>query len=388
MLNIKDRRERSFEEVSSSADIVKILKENFQDKKLYIKYESHLGEVKINEYFDDSSFMLVTNPEYMPEKTIVIYGLLDKYLEFDLDVEEIRGPGYFKCSPIKLRRATHVRKEIRFKVSAEKLSATNFKISKHTIDISNFNIPTTIKVLLDQFNSQHADLSDIVKIGILQDEDFIFEHIKKTGETLFIEDTSDPDKYRSLTPDFVNAADLLGADLNQYIKKNIEKGYKSIIISPIIYITENESSIPFAYVQLISKTTNFTLENVLGVKELIFKLIDRIRDANTMLLQIHQEIVDISKSGVRLKITDDNLKKYIVRSKGFVFDIVFKLQAPITIYADIRNTYSDEKGNLFVGVDFAGNSSRQNEMKRYNSILDPMIKEYKQRLLKDMKKKK
>lgn len=387
MLNLKDRKERAFEEIKSVDDVINLLKTQFKDKKLHIKYETHLGEVKINEFLQDKSIMLVTNPDYMPEEKLTIYGLLDKYIEIGLHVEEVRGPGYFKCKIENIKRASHVRKEIRFKVTPEKVVATNFKISKHTIDISNFNIPTSIKVLLDQFHSQNSHLSDIVKVGILEDEDIIFEHIKKTGETLFVEDISNPESYKAVTPDFVDAAALLSEDLNGFIKKNIEKGYKSIIICPVIYITESETSIPFAYIQLISKSKNFQLENVLEIKDLIFRLIDRIRDANTLLVQVHQTIIDISKSGARLMIEDENLKKYMLRAKGFVFDIVFKLQAPITIYADIRSTFSDEEGNMFVGVDFAGNSSRQNEMKRYYSMLDPMIKEYKDKLLKEIKHK-
>ncbi len=104
---------------------------------------------------------------------------------------------------------------------------------------------------------------------------------------------------------------------------------------------------------------------MLEIKELGFTLMDRIRDANTLMVSVHQQIVDISLGGAKLLLSDENLKKYVVHSKGFVFDIVFKLQAPITIYGDVKFTFSDNTGNLFVGVDFAGNSSRKDEMKRF-----------------------
>ena len=96
-----------------------------------------------------------------------------------------------------------------------------------------------------------------------------------------------------------------------------------------------------------------------------FKLVDRIRDANTLFVSVHQQIIDISRGGAKLKITDTDLIKYIQKSRGFIFDIVFKLQAPMTIYGDIRTTSTDLDGNLFLGVDFGGNSSRKDEMKRY-----------------------
>ncbi len=385
MLNVKHRKERTFDKIETVDDALTLLKTHFTNKSLFIKNELVREDVKINEFLDDKSIMIVTNPDFTPEGNIVVYGLLDKYIEIELSVQEVRGPGYFKCRIEKVKRAKRVRKEPRFRISSEKVIATNFKISKHTIDVSTYNIPTSIKVLLDQFQSHNANLSDIVKVGILDQNDKILSHIKKTGETLFVEDISNPESYKAITGDFLDLVDLLGDELPDYIKKNTEKGYKSLIISPVIYLTDTETSIPFAYIQLISKSANFTLENVLEIKDHIFKLIDRIRDSNTLLVQVHQKIIDLSRSGAKLLVTDDNLKKYMLHSKGFVFDIVFKLQAPITIYGDIRNTYYDDKGNMFVGVDFAGNSSREDEMKRYYSILDPMIKEYKNKLIAERK---
>ncbi len=387
MLNITQRKDRAFTDlnVDSKEDVFNFFKTFLYDKPLLIKYAPELGEIKINEFLNDGTIMIVTNADFLPEDEFTIYGLLDKYIEIDLHIEEVRGPGYFKCSIEKLKRAESIRREIRFKADPENVIATNFKISKHTIDISAYSIPTTIKVLLDQFQSQNSNLSDIVKVDILKNDDPIFSHLKKTGETLYIEDIAKLDSYKAITDDFIDMTKLLGDDLEQYIKKNIEKGYKSIIISPVIYLTDSEHSIPFAYIQLISKTEYFSIDKVLEIKSLIFALIDRIRDANTILLQVHQEIIDISRTGAKLKITDQNLKKYIIRAKGFVFDIVFKLQAPITIYGEIKSTYTDSDGDMYVGVDFAGNSSREDEMKRFYSMIDPMIKDYKSKLLREIK---
>jgi hypothetical protein len=387
LLNIKQRKDRAFDDLNldSKEDVFGFIKSFLFDKPLLIKSAPDMGEVKINEFLDDGSIMVVTDPNFIPDKKFSLYSLLDKYIEINLLIDETRGPGYFKCSIDKLKKAENIRKEIRFKTSPENVSSTNFKISKQTIDVSGYNIPTSIKVLLDQFESQNSRLTDIVKVDILKTDDVILKHIKKTGETLFIEDVSNPESYKALTEDFIDLKKLLADDLELYIKKNIERGYKSIIISPVIYLTDSEHSNPFAYIQLLSKSEHFSIDKVLEVKDLIFKLIDRIRDANTVLVQVHQEIVDISRTGAKLRITDKNLKKYIYKVKGFVFDIVFKLQAPITIYADIKSTYTDIDGEVFVGVDFAGNSSRDDEMKRFYDMIDPMIKDYKSKLLREMK---
>ena len=385
LVNFKQRKQRNFEDIKTAGDIIAFLKTNFKDKKLHIKYSLEKREAKINEYLEDNSVMIVTDPDYESDGMITVYGLLDKYFEIDLKVEELRGPGYFKCTILSLRKAVKGRRDLRFKVTPDKVIATNFKVSKHTIDVSNFKIPTSIKVIVDQFQNQNQKLSDIVKIDVFPPADRLLDLVRKTGKNVFIEDVSRPETYAAINDNFIDLPSVYGDEFDPFMKKLIERGYKSLIVTPVIYINENEQSTPFAYFQLVSKGELFSIDTVLEMKDLSFKLVDRIRDANTLMVSVHQQILDISVGGARIMFTDENLKKYVVHSRGFVFDLVFKLQAPITIYGEVRHSYTDEDGNLFVGVDFAGNSSRKDEMKRFYSIMKPMEVEYKSRLLKEMR---
>ena len=388
MVEFKQRKQRNFEDLRTLDDILQLLSDEEFNRRLGLKYTLDKTGVEVNEILDDKSVMLVTDPDFVPENDrIIVYGLLDRYVEVDLNVDEVLGPGYFKCSVVTARKAKKGRRDLRFKVSPEKVVATNFRVSKHTIELSNFRIPTSIKVIIDQFESQVSKKADIVKVNVFEDKDPVFNTIRKTGNTLYIEDLGDPGSLNPLTEEFIDLKEILGDETEKYRKRMLERGYKSVIISPVIYITEDERSIPFAYIQLISKNEILTLDKVIEVKDLSFKLVDMIRDANTVMVTAHQQLVDISKGGAKIRITDDNLKKYLVRTKGFVFDIVFKLQAPITIYGEIKFTYYDDSGNLYAGVDFAGNSSRKDEMKRFYSVIQPMEMEYKSRLLREMKQK-
>ncbi|MBP7583594.1 MAG: DUF1577 domain-containing protein [Spirochaetes bacterium] len=370
-------------------EALELLRVYFQERKIYIKNMVDKSEVKINEFMDDNTFLIITDTEYAPppSETITIYGLLDKYVEFELKVLEIRGPGYFHCECVAARKASAGRRDVRFKVDPDAVVATNFKFSKYTLELTGFTIPTGIKVILDQFHSSHTHLSDIVKVDVFKQSDAVLDEIKKTGNAVFVEDMSSTESYHPMTPDMVDLYTLYGHDLKREIKRNVERGYKSMIICPLIYLDEAERSIPFAYIQVISMKEKLGIDKLLELKDHSFKLVDRIRDANTVLLPVHQKILDISRGGLRLKITDTELKKSFLKAKGFIFDIVFKLQAPITIYGDIKYTIQDSSGNMYLGVDFAGNSSRKDEMKRYLAMVRPMEMEYKKRLMKDMKKK-
>jgi hypothetical protein len=391
LIQVNQRKNRDFQEFETIEDVINILKSQFTNRKLYVKYAVDKTDITINEYLPDHTMMAVTDPNYKNDgDIIIIYGLSDKYIEVDMEIIEERGPGYYHCKIKTARRALHGRRDLRFKVAPDEVVATNFRISRHTIDVSSFNIPTSIKVVLEQFQSQNSKMSDVVRVDVFKpdDKDRLLMQLKKTGKTLWVANTGDPESYKAINDDFVDMQELYGDDLDFVIKRYIERGYKSILAVPIIYITEASSSVPFAYIQLISKSRNFSLDDVLELKNHSFKLIDRIRDANTHLIAMHQRVADISRGGAKLRITDKNLQKYILRSKGFIFDLVFKLQAPITIFGEVKVSYTDDEGTLFVGVDFEGNSSRKDEMKRYYSILKPMETDYKARLLKSMKTRK
>ena len=387
MLKIQQRKQRDFDLIDDSSEVIDILKAEFTDRKLFIRYAVQKTEVTINEFLPDRSLMVVTDPTFRPEGDISIYGLTDRYFEVDLQIIEERGPGYYHSGILCGRRAQKGRRDLRFHVNPDEVVATNFRISKHTIDVTGFNIPTSIKVLLDQFQNANTSLGDIVKVDTLSVESkgLILTNVRKTGKTLLVQDVSDKEAYRAMNEDFLDMYSVLGGELDDFLKRNVEKGYKSIVIVPILYLTEKEESIPFAYIQIISKTKNFGIEKVLELKEHSFKLVDRIRDANTVLIQQHQDIIDLSRGGAKLKITDENIKKHILKARGFIFDIVFKLQAPLTIYGEIKATFVDEDNQLYVGVDFAGNSSRKDEMKRFYSVLKPMEADYKSRLIKTLK---
>ena len=53
----------------------------------------------------------------------------------------------------------------------------------------------------------------------------------------------------------------------------------------------------------------------------------------------------------------------------------------VLIYGDIKSVSNDPEGNIMFGVDFEGNSSRKDEMKRFYDVLNPMESEYKSKLI-------
>jgi Protein of unknown function (DUF1577) len=390
VVNFKERKQRFFEEFSSNEDIFNFLKTSFSsDKKLKIKFDVEDREVTISEFIEDSYHIVILTDEfYKPGDNgfFIVYGLIDRYIEFELQVLETRGPGFFECEIKSGRKASTGRADIRFKVNSDDVIATNFRISKYTLDVTMFTVPTGIKVILDQFEAQNRTFADAFEVGLLSNiTDPVLADIRKTGKTLFIEDLSKDECFTPINDDFVDMKEVCGNEFTRYVMKMKEKGYVSSIIAPILYINEAEQSIPFAYISMMSKEKIYTFEDVITLKDKTFKLIDRIRDANTAFIETKQQLLDISRGGARLRIDNPELRASMLKARGFVFDIVFRLQAPITMYGEIKFTAQEPDKSILVGLSFAGSSSRKDEMKRFFEIMQPMELAYKKKLILQMR---
>jgi hypothetical protein len=390
VVNFKERKQRFFEEFSSNEDIFNLLKSSFSsDKKLKIKFDVEDREITIVEFTDESQHIIVMTDEfYQPGDNgfFIVYGLIDRYIEFELQVVETRGPGLLECEIKSGRKASTGRADIRFKVNSDDVIATNFRISKYTLDVTMFTVPTGIKVILDQFEAQNRTFADAFEVGLLSNmTDPILADIRKTGKSLFIEDLSRDECFTPINEDFIDMKEICGNEFPRYVMKMKEKGYVSAMIAPILYINEAEQSIPFAYISMMSKEKLYTFEDVITLKDKTFKLIDRIRDANTAFIETKQQILDISRGGARLKIDNPELRASMLKARGFVFDIVFRLQAPITMYGEIKFTAQEPDKSILVGLSFAGSSSRKDEMKRFFEIMQPMEIAYKKKLILQMK---
>jgi hypothetical protein len=114
------------------------------------------------------------------------------------------------------------------------------------------------------------------------------------------------------------------------------------------------------------------MDTALELKMLAFEMVDQMRDSNTMLISKRQSVGDISRGGMRLIITDPELKKFLVHQKGFSFDVVFKLQQPITVFSEIVWTATTPQNDLAIGVSIRGFSSRKGETDRYHQYIDAL----------------
>lgn len=313
--------------------------------------------------------------EYAPEndQALVLFRILGRYMHLNCTV--IGHTGQSNLYSLAVKSAAIARKDreaLRIPINNDEAYVSNIRTSKHTIDATLFNIPTSVKVGFSTFEQQlrAQRLGDVVKIDVYGKRGTVLDEIRKTGKSLLLTNTEDPAAYASTGDEFLDYADFLDDELQNTIMQYRREKIKSEIIVPINYITHDMSDIPLGYIQVQSKSTPFAPEKVAELRAAAEAMVTRIRDSNTVVIQDRQQVLNLSRGGLRVMISHEELKDYLGRQQGFTFDLVFKMQAPVTLHALIRSSYFLPNGNMVLGLQISGRATQQDAVKRFEANID------------------
>lgn len=360
----KERRFRKLQSVIEIDTINHMIKNYMVGKTFFIKNSFPAILVKIIK-FDPKKGITVESDLELTEQ-VIIYKIFNKYMEASCTVENAAKPNRYLLSVKAFNIALSTREHERFAVTQEKVTINNIRTARNTINASLFNIPTSVKVHFSQYEQQLRHLADEVAVKVFDKSDDKLELIRKSGKALWLEDTQEIMSYMpEKTEAFIDYREHLATEIGTVMDEYRRAKIKSEVFVPIIYIGHDGNSIPLGYIHLRSKSKLFDIDFVLEIKALAFEMIDRIRESNTVLINKRQEIANISRSGLQLKITDSELKKTLVHQKGISLDVIFKLQQPITVRTEIIYTADMPTGDLVIGVQITGSSSRGGELERF-----------------------
>lgn len=309
--------------------------------------------------------------EYEPEngQELVLFRILGRYMHLQCTV--IGHTGQSSLYTLSVQSAAIARKDreaLRIPIRDDDAYITNIRTSKHTIDATLFNIPTSVKVGFSTFEQQlrACNIADSIKIDVYGKRGTVLDSIRKTGKPLLLTNTEEPAAYQvPAGTEFLDYADYLDDGLTEQITQYRREKVKSEIIVPINYLTHDMTPIPLGYIQLQSKSEHFDAAKVKEVEGMATTMIERIRDSNTVVIQERQEVLNLSRGGLRVNITHEQLKDYLNRQQGFTFDLIFKMQAPITLHALIRASIFTPNGEMILGLQISGRASRHEQVKRF-----------------------
>ncbi|HMZ59604.1 MAG TPA: DUF1577 domain-containing protein, partial [Leptospiraceae bacterium] len=243
--------------------------------------------------------------------------------------------------------------------------ANNFHLTRPNADMDEFSVPTFVKITFSDYQNKLSGKFDHIEIDTFKPglpEKFYL--VKSTGKSIYISDTQDLKSYRSTDEEeFLDCTEEFLDDLTDVMKDYRNKKIAAEIIMPVIYLNSTNQAIPIGYVLIQSYTKKIEFDDLMEAKILCFDMIERIRESNTLVYTQRAEIVNLSQDGLRIKITDPELKTQIPVIHGFTMDIVFKMQSPVNVIVLVRNTIRDTNGDIQVGLEIEG--FRKGDKERY-----------------------
>jgi hypothetical protein len=369
----KERAERRYQVIEDQAKMPGMLRQYAAGKTYYIKGFYEKIEVKVLD-FKEPNFLIIDSLRDL-DGAMTLYHTFNKQLEIVGAVSDKLVGSQYKFAVSNVRIAANDRKSPRYAMSSDLVVVNNIRAARNTINASLFNVPTSVKIHLEKFQQRLKDFADEVKVKIFEKDDEKTELVRKTMKILMVHDTQDLLSYMPEDTDgFVDYREHLNTEIGTVMEDYRKKKIVSEMIVPIIYLGHDGASIPLGYIQLISHEKKLGIDTALELKMLAFEMVDQMRDSNTMLINKRQSIADISRGGMRLVVTDAELKKFLVHQKGFSFDVIFKLQQPITVFTQICYTGYTPQNDLAIGVSIKGFSSRKGESDRYHQHIDSLAK--------------
>ncbi len=349
--------DREYQRITDVEKISYILNEYMGQRPVFLKHTTPRVQVNITER--EGNLLKLTFPVDfdVPKTTFTLYVNFNKQLEFDALVDDFVQDHVVKVTISEVRIATGARTERRFRTPEDVVVTDHFLISKNRIDLNPFSYAVSNRVIFHEYERQLAVKFGDIKIKDLDPTDRSLETllIKKHKQGAIISDTNVLEEYANTHGELnlANLQQIWKEEVQKQMKLYKEKGIKSVLLRPINYTNLKGEKFPIGYFFYKSTEKNFTAEDYHALDETADEIIERIKDANTVQVNIRQKALNVSTGGICILVDDPEFQKYVLNRDDMTFNVVFKMQSPIRLYAQVRHIYQLGK-TLYVGLAFEG----------------------------------
>lgn len=358
---MSEASERELEHLYTANKIQHLLAHHLKGRAMYIKGQDPPPEGMVHEFDLNNRILLESRKvELQPEMKIQLFRILGRYIELHCEVMRKSGDHTYTIQVNSAAIAKKERSNLRIPVSSDQVHITNILASRYTIDTDTLTIPTSVKVGFGEYELLLKKEFEQVKIDTFGKRGTWLDEVKKHSQSIYIPDTQDPHSYRSTDPRCLDVSGLLGKNLQEKIIEYRNHKIRAEAIVPVIYLTHDRSPIPIGYIQVQSRKGPFPEGTGLDrLYQASADMVEKIRGSNTVMIKEKQQVLNVSRGGIRARITHDELRTYLARQNGFTFDLVFRMQAPITLYGTIRSQKRTNAGELLLGIQIAGNADEK-----------------------------
>ncbi|MDF3818464.1 DUF1577 domain-containing protein [Leptospira sp. 96542] len=314
---------------------------------------THIWELQTIPETIDQIFTIQTTPSFHVEVDYELVNQKDNLLLGKL---------------IDKRQTYTTRSEVRNEKVRDNAVVSNFLISNTNIDFSKLTGVSSQVILTDIHRNLLKDYpqSKVIFSSNAPNSEEV-ELLKENKKPFFITSTEtmeslDSDEVFDLKKYFEDEF-ILDDKVQEYKRKKIA----SFVCYPI-FIQIKEMYF-FAFLTLESEKVNLPLEVLSAYKEVERTFQERIMDSNTHILDVKQNVLNVSRGGLALEVTNPEIVKSLKIKPSFTLDVNFKLQAPIRMVLELR--HMEEVNDFYiVGSRIVGVSGDKKAKDIYHSLID------------------
>lgn len=368
-----------FKRTEDREAILKVLQEKLIKKKLTLEVpaiENKFCEIiKI-----ENNLLKVYFQNYTPPlQKITVSGFINNfYSELSINVTEKIGDLLFICEPVYLRISSQKRSELRYDISPEdNIYLKNIIVQKNELDIRGKSIPVSYKIILEKFKSKFSTLADEVHLSDFENKEGIYSEVFKTGKYVFIPDSRNISSIENNDngQEKLDIKKFYGNELKAELHRLSDHGRIGWVIYPISARISEKTRAIAGYIELYKKAP-FDNGIFAKLEDLSKKIVSEFLDATVYEFKEKHRLLDLSRNGLRFETENRKLINALESREKFICDIFIKHQAPITVMAWKRRTKLMDDGRMQVCVKIQGETSRQDQMARYESFLKNLGKNH------------
>ncbi|MES0490475.1 MAG: DUF1577 domain-containing protein [Leptospirales bacterium] len=341
--------------ITEPEKIVYIIKEYIGNKDNYLINSFPLVSFKITSYETNGEVLLSSSSPYKVEGEFTTYVTFKKHIELKCEfIENVDGK--IKARIIEARIAKEGRKTKRVNVKDHEVFGNRFLISKNKIDLNPLSYSVSNRVIFGDVERAIGEKYPGIKILDMDPMNDTLEKkfLKKYNQGWLVEDVHEPEAYSPSEPDMLNLSSTPGFEVAKTVQKFKSGGTKSWICRPLRYTNIAGQNFPIGYFVIKSNDRHYTLEDYQNLEEEENKIIERIKDANTVLVDVKEQVQNIGANGVLLEVSDREFQDYVLNRTDLSFDLLFKYQPGLRYYTQITHIKRKANDKLLVGMSFHG----------------------------------
>jgi len=341
--------------ITEPEKIIYIIKEYIGDKDNYLINCFPLVSFKITAYEQNGEILLSPTSQHKIEGEFTLYVTFKKHIELKCEFIEYVD-GKIKAQVLEARIAKEGRKTKRIDVRAHEVFGNRFLISKNKIDLNPMSYSVSNRVIFGDVERTISAKYPGIKILDMDPMNDSLEKkfLKKYNQGWIVENVHDPESYSPSDPEMLNLSSTPGFEVAKTVQKFKSGGTKSWICRPLRYTNIAGQNFPIGYFVIKSNDRHYTLEDYNNLEEEELKIIERIKDANTVLVDVKEQVQNIGANGLMIEVSDKEFQDYILNRTDLSFDLLFKYQAGLRFYSQITHIKRKSNEKLLVGMTFHG----------------------------------